>query len=252
MADSIMHLPMTYGSRARIGVIVPPTNTANEAEWHALTPADVTVHTARMPLHADTKSPHGIDALHRDIEKFSLDLAAAEVDVIAYGCTAGSMVSPVDSLASLITSKTGCRAITTAQAIVQSLQALNARSISVATPYHNAMNHHEQQFLQENGFRVINIDGMGYGEIGIEDFRNICRIPTEQTAALAHRVNAPQADAVLLTCTDLATLAIIPTLETQLQKPVISSNTATLWYALRLAGINDNLPSAGKLFEQAL
>jgi maleate isomerase/arylmalonate decarboxylase len=252
MADSIMHLPMIYGSRARIGVIVPPTNTANEAEWQALLPADVTLHTARMPLHADTKSAHGIEALHRDIEKFSLDLAAAEVDVIAYGCTAGSMVTPVDSLASLINRKTNRSALTTAQAIVRSLHALKARNISVATPYYDAMNHHEQQFLEENGFRVINIDGMGYGETGIDDFRNICRIPTEQTAALAHRVNTPQADAVLLTCTDLATLSIIPTLEAQLQKPVISSNTATLWYALRLAGINDTLPSAGTLFEQAL
>ena len=39
MAESIMHQPMNYGSRARIGVIVPPTNTTNEAEWNALVPA---------------------------------------------------------------------------------------------------------------------------------------------------------------------------------------------------------------------
>ena len=103
MADSLMHLPMNYGGRARIGLIVPPTNTANEAEWQSLTPAEVTIHATRMPLHTDTSSRSGIDALHQDIEKSSADLAAAEVDVIAYGCTAGSMVTPVDSLATLIT-----------------------------------------------------------------------------------------------------------------------------------------------------
>ena len=41
----------TYGWRARIGLIVPPTNTANEAEWSLMLPDGVTLHTTRMPLH---------------------------------------------------------------------------------------------------------------------------------------------------------------------------------------------------------
>ena len=252
MAESLMDQPMNYGRRARIGVIVPPTNTANEAEWQAMVPAEVTIHSARMPLHTDTKSSEGIKALHKDIEKFACDLAAAEVDVIAYGCTAGSMVTPVDSLAKLITNKTGIKALTTAQAIVQSLKALSANRISVATPYFNTMNEHEKDFLEANGLEILNIEGLGYGAAGIVDFRNICRIPTTVTQELALRVNSDNADVVLLTCTDLTTLPIIQTIEQQLNKPVVSSNTATLWYALRLAGITDNLPAGGRLFEHTL
>lgn len=252
MAESLMHQPMNYGRRARIGIIVPPTNTANEAEWQALVPDQVTVHTARMPLHTDTKSATGIAALHQDIMQYSGDLSAAEVDVIAYGCTAGSMVTPVDSLAKLITQHTGCRALTTSQAIVQSLRSVSAKNISVATPYFDMMNKHEKEFLESNGFYVVTIEGLGYGANGVDDFRNICRIPTDVTAKIAKRVNSDSADALVLTCTDLTTLPIIRSLETQLNKPVISSNTATLWYALRLAGINDNLINAGRLFEATL
>ena len=248
MAESLMHKPMRYGSRARIGVIVPPTNTANEAEWHSLAPDNVSIHSARMPLHTDTKSKAGMEALYSDIEKFSNDLAAAEVDVIAYGCTAGSMVTPVDSLAKLITAKTGCKALSTSQSIVEALNALAVKKISVATPYFDTMNNHEKEFLQTNGFDVISIEGLGYGESGIQDFRNICRISPEAITELALKVDSDQSDALLLTCTDLATLPLIDPLEQRLGKPVISSNTATFWYALRLAGITDNLSAAGQLF----
>ena len=36
--------------------------------------------------------------------------------------------------------------------------------------------------------------------------------------------------------------------ETELGKPVISSNQALGWHCLRLAGVNDRLPQFGSLF----
>ena len=39
-----------YGTRARIGLLVPSANTTVEAEFNALTPEDVSVHAARMLL----------------------------------------------------------------------------------------------------------------------------------------------------------------------------------------------------------
>ena len=93
--------PTTYGWRAKIGLIVPPTNTVNEAEWQIMAPDGVTIHSTRMPLHADTTSEAGKAALYADIEKAVADLAQAGPDCIAYGCTAGSMVMPITALTDL-------------------------------------------------------------------------------------------------------------------------------------------------------
>ena len=41
---------------------------------------------------------------------------------------------------------------------------------------------------------------------------------------------------------------IIEKVEAQINKPVITSNQAQMWSALRLAGINDNLKGFGQLF----
>ena len=249
MPESLLDQPTVYGRRAKLGVIVPPTNTANEAEWNQMIPTGVSVHAVRMPLHTDTTSETGRNALYTDIIHFSADLAQAGVDVIVYGCTAGSMVDPVTAPGSLIQDKTGIPGLTTAQAIVDALRALAIERLVIATPYHDALNQHEMAFLHGQGFSVIKIEGLGYGENGPQEYRNIARIQPQTVLDLVERIDDAQAQAVLISCTDLTSLPVIKILETQLQKPVISSNTATLWRALRMAGINDALSDYGVLLQ---
>ena len=250
MPESLLDRPTVYGARAKLGVIVPPTNTSNEAEWQAMAPAGVTIHSARMPLHTDTESEAGKAALYEDVRRFTQDLAQMGPDVIAYGCTAGSMVTPVTGLPDFMTAEGGRPSVTTAQAIVEALRALGVSRLSVATPYHDALNDHEVAFLTEQGFEVLAIEGLGYGAAGPQEYRNVSRITPDVVFELACRVDRPEAEAILLSCTDLATLDVIARLEDKLEKPVISSNTATFWMALREAGIDDRINGVGQLLEQ--
>lgn len=247
MPESLLHKPTVYGTRAKIGVIVPPTNTANEAEWQQLLPAEVTLHAARMPLHTDTSSESGRAALYRDIEHYAAELALAGVDVIAYSCTAGSLVNPVTALTEHVTHHTGVAAVTTAQAIVHALLTLNVKKLAIATPYHDALNAHEQSFFEDIGFEIVEIMGLGYGQNGPAEFRNIARVEADAVLSLVSAVDRPDADAILISCTDLATLSVIDALEAKHGKPVITSNSATLWASLRTAGIDDSIVPGGTL-----
>ena len=114
----------TYSWRAKLGLIVPPTNTVNEAEWARQMPDGVTFHTVRMPIHAGTHDEEGRRALVADIATRVRELAEARVDVVAYACTAGSMVSPADSLPRAVEAATGIPVVTTAATIVAALQRL--------------------------------------------------------------------------------------------------------------------------------
>ena len=51
----------------------------------------------------------------------------------------------------------------------------------------------------------------------------------------------------MICCTDFATADVLAPLEAELGKPVISSNSAGLWAALRKAGINDPIEGYGRL-----
>ncbi len=247
MPESLLDRPTVYGRRAKLGVIVPPTNTCNEAEWQQLLPADVTMHATRMPLHTDTSGKAGRAALYADLDHHSDQLAQADVDVIVYACTAGSLVMPVTAISDHLTARTGIASVTTAEAIVQSLRALGAVALSIATPYFEALNRHEERFFEAAGFDVVAIEGLGYGAAGVRDFRNIARVEAAAVAELVRSVDRADSDAVLISCTDLATLSLIAPLEQMLGKPVISSNSATLWASLRLAGVSDSIATGGRL-----
>jgi maleate isomerase/arylmalonate decarboxylase len=236
-----------YGWRAKIGLIVPPTNTVNEAEWARMAPEGVTIHVARMRLH--TSSPEHERRLYADIEKATADLAAASPDAIAYGCTAGSMVMPLAKLTDYMAGIAGVPCVATAPSLVHACRALGAARVALATPYHDALNEHERRFLVENGIEVVALKGLGIGAGGPHEYVRIARVPREEVLAHARSVDRPEAQALVISCTDFATLDAVPQLERTLGKPVVTSNQATFWAALRAAGMDDRFQSFGRLLQ---
>ena len=240
-----------YSFRAKIGLIVPPTNTVNEAEWGRVLPQGVTHHTVRMPIHLDHGTPEGRRALVADIVAKVRELAEARVDVVAYACTAGSMVHPRHSLARDVEAATGIAVVTTAAAIVDALEALGARRVSVATPYHDALNAHEVAFLADNGIEALAIAGLGLGANGPADYPLIAETPLDKIEAHVEAAFVKGSDACLITCTDFPTLLLHDRFERKLGVPVVTSNQATLWAALRRAGVGDGIPRLGALFQRS-
>jgi maleate isomerase/arylmalonate decarboxylase len=245
--SSARHLS-SYSQRAKVGLIVPPTNTVNEAEWCRMMPDGVTFHTVRMPIHPPAHTPEERQALIDDIGRKVKELAQARVDVVAYACTAGSMVTPPHSLPDAVTKATGVAMVTTAASIVDALQALGATNISIATPYHDALNDHEVAFLNNSGIGVKRIKGLGIGANGPADYPRIAETPLREIAAHAKAAFVPGSDALLITCTDFPTLPLIAALEDELGVPVVTSNQATLWGALCAAGVLEARPGLGRLF----
>lgn len=239
-----------YGYRAKLGIIVPPTNTVNEAEWARLLPEGVTMHAMRMSLHADTTSPSGKQALYEDVGAASRELAKAGVDVIVYGCTAGSMVTPIDALTDFMREVTGIPAVATAPSLVHAARALGLTRVALATPYHDALNDHEVHFLAECGIETVSVRGLGIGAGGPQEYVRIARTPKDAVYAHCLAADVPAAQGMIVSCTDFATLEALPRLESATGKPVISSNLATLWRTLRVAGIDDRIRGHGSLLEK--
>lgn len=239
-----------YGWRAKIGIIVPPTNTVNEGEWARLLPEGVTMHAMRMALHADTSTPEGKRVLHEDIKRAAGEVAKAGVDVVVYACTAGSMVTPLDALTDYMTEVTGgIPAVATAPSLVHAARALGMKKVALATPYHDALNDHEVHFLHECGIETVSVKGLGIGAGGPHEYPRIARTPKERVREHCLSADVPEADGMIISCTDFATLELLPELEARIGKPVVSSNLATFWRTLRTAGIADRITGRGRLLE---
>lgn len=240
----------TYGWRGKIGLIVPSTNTVNEPEFWRMAPDGVSIHTARVLLKGKATEESYFkmaDALSDAAEQ----LATAEVDVVAYGCTSGSIICPLPQLLDQMGSRTNTPATAAAGAVTTALRALKAKRVAVATPYVGFVNESERRFLVECGFEVTALLGLELGETQ-EERRGIGRVPPEQVYRMARAVDSDDADAIFISCTNLATIEVIAQIESDLGKPVVTSNQACFWACLRLMGLPARVAGYGRLLEDCL
>lgn len=227
----------------RLGLIVPTTNTVNEAEWRRMALPGVSFPLVRMPLH------HDEEALYADLERVIAKLKPHQPDVVAYACTAGSLVLPLDRLTGYMESKAGVPCVATAPALVEACRFLSVQRVALATPYHDALNEHEVRFFEQCGIEVLSVKGLGIGAGGPHEYVKIAQVPEDEVYAHCRSTDVPAAQGMIVSCTDFRALAAIPRLEAELGKPVVSSNLATFWAALRAAGLRSPIAGFGRLLE---
>lgn len=228
-----------YGWRCRIGLIIPSSNTTMESEFSKFTPEGFSIHASRLPLKKVTERE--LITMSEEVERCSKLLAQAEVDVIVYGCTSGSFIKGRgydQELENIISGETGVPAVSTAGAVIEALRTEGFKKIAVATPYIDEINRKEEEFLAEHGIEVSEIKGL--------DLADNIKIG-ECGATVAYKLGKevirsnPQADALFISCTNFRTFGIINTLTQDIEKPVITSNLATLKSTLRKVGLSDTL-----------
>lgn len=239
-----------YGWKAKIGLIVPSTNTVNEPEFWRMAPEGVTIHTARAMLLGPA-TEESYFKMAAAVDGAADELATTEVDVVAYGCTSGSIICPLPDLISSMAQRTGRPSIATAAAVIAALRAVGAKKVALGTPYVDFVNQSEVEFLQDYGFEVTSVHGLQLGETQ-EERRGIGRVPPSAVYRMARLIDRPDADAIFISCTNLATIGVIDEIEKVLGKPVITSNQSTFWACLRLLGLRDAIPGYGRLLETAL
>lgn len=239
-----------YGWRAKIGLIVPSTNTINEPDFYRMAPEGVSIHTARA-INAGAATQENYDRMAKGVLEAADLIKTAEVDVVAYGCTSGSIVCSLDELCDGMSERVGVPAIATAGAVVAALRAMGIKRVAVGTPYIDFVNEREREFLEQYGFEVASIEGLDLGHTH-EERRDIGRVPPEAVFRLACDIDRADADAIFLSCTNLAALGMISRIEEALHKPVVTSNQATFWACLRLLGLSSAIPGYGRLLTDYL
>jgi len=236
-----------YGGRARIGLIVPPNNTVNEGEWASNMPAGVTFHASRLPLNPLARSEAERAELADKLVGACSMLAEAEIDVVVFGCTAPSAFSPRRDMEAMMAGAAGLPAVTAAAALVDAIEALGASKVALMSPFSEAVTQHERQFLEQEGIAVTATHSLGHGTYQPGRKLDIHRIAPEEVERQAAELDLSGTDALILSGTNLVTFPILASLEKKIGRPVVSSNQAMLWAALRKAGIADTLP-LGSLF----
>jgi maleate isomerase len=82
--------------------------------------------------------------------------------------------------------------------------------ISLATPYHDALNQHEVQFLNACGIETLSVRGLGIGAGGPQEYVKLARVSKEEVYAHCKSAVVPDAQGMIVSCTDFQALEAIP------------------------------------------
>jgi len=231
--------------RGKIGFILLAMEQTVEDDVFTLTPEGVGIHFARIPMSNQVTTAQLAAMAPGITEVAARILPEADLDVLCYTCSSGVMVIGEQKVfAALQQADPKAKPTTVMTGSVRALRALNAKKLVVMTPYLDEVNETVRRFLTERDFDILDLHGLN-----ITDNSDVDRLEPGFIHEFARGLDRADADALFLCCGAMRSLDIVGALEQDLKKPVVVSNQAMMWDALRLCGLEDRFPAYGNLFD---
>lgn len=225
-----------------IGLIALDRDVVIENDVHSLLPSCVTV-TTRIRL-GEVGSIRHLRLLAESIPDATRMLASANPSLIAFGCTSGVAAIGTGNIDRAI--EVAGRAIPSCdplRGILDGLTALEAKAISLITPYGSQVSE-----LLSDWFRQSGLDVSANTRIDPGTANHYAAIGRESILEAVERSRTGDTEALVIACTDLRVLHLIDGIEDALGVPVLSSNQALAWSISRAVG-SGPIAGPGRLFE---
>lgn len=232
--------------RAKLGFVLLAMDQTSEDDVRGVVPDDIGVHFSRVTM-ANSVTVETLAAMLPHLStSASLIVPNGTLDAVTLSCTSGSIVIGEENVcAALAMQQPQARTTTLVTGVVRGLKALGARKIVVGTPYLDEINRIEADYLLEQGFEVLDIQGLN-----VEMDEDMSRIEPEYLRDFALELDRADADAIFISCSALRTLDAIEEIEQRAGKPAVCSNQAMIWDVMRLAGIDDRIEGYGRLLRE--
>ncbi|MDH6147598.1 maleate isomerase [Paraburkholderia sp. WSM4179] len=234
----------------KVGFITPSSNTALEPMTMAMTDqisSRISTHFSRVPVKTLT-----LDS--KDVNQFQtqkmVDAAAllsdGGMDAILWNGTSGSWTGKgfeADiSLCEEISRVTGVPASTSSLAQLDVLKHYGIKRFALAVPYVEEPTRKIIETYGNQGFTVVNTARLDQTENVV-----IGNTPFERIKQLLRDADSPDAECLVVACTNLPATTVVDEMEAELGKPVFDSIAVTLWKALKMTSIDVPLHGFGKL-----
>ncbi|MEH0021687.1 MAG: aspartate/glutamate racemase family protein [Desulfobacter sp.] len=240
----LAHTQSPRPDKVHIGLVQLSTDHSLEADLAKLTGDAALVFSSRV-FYSSVMTRAALNDIATGITR-AADLIATglPMDVMVFGCTSASMVIGSQKIAELLTAnRPGIPATNPWAAAKAAFRHLNAKKISVFSPYPTDVNYPLFRELLAEGFEVPAI-----GALGIQNDTDITRVSCDSMADGAQRLlDRAETDLIFMSCTNLRVLDHIEKLEALLGVPVVCSNQAMYWHAVTLAGKQPDCKGFGRL-----
>ena len=241
------------GRRARIGVVIPSTNTSVEADYNDLRPDNVTLHTARIfintSIDSDDKAQETLRQIREGSEKAIHDVCTCRPDHLIMGMSSETFVGGLEgsrALTKRMEEWSGLNVSTGSEATSQVLEMIGAKRIAALTPYQPTIDAQVERYFDDLGYELAAMKSLR-----CPTATSIADVTGDEIldaiAELEENADG-DFDAFVQAGTNLSSWRVANEVEKRTGKPLIGINAATLWHALGALGLEQSLPQAGSVF----
>jgi maleate isomerase len=243
-------MPDLLGYRAKIGIVVPSTNTTMEPEMHSMAPPGVTFHTGRLYLaQSSIRTPEEAQkaavAFQDALEIAIRDIMTAQVDHLMIGVSALSFMGGVvggQRFEEGLKKITSMSITSASAAAIAALQLYDVKRIGILSPHPAMFDEHYLRFFTESGYEVAKLH-----RIDCPTTLAIAMVEEARIRAALQDLSEAGSEAIVQVGTDLVFTRLAEEAERWLGRPVLAVNAAMLWHALRAHDIQDRPSGLGSI-----
>jgi len=247
MKSTIIKAKFRDNTNSKIGLVALSTDFSIEKDFNSvLFNLPINLFVNRLPFFNPLTNENLVKMTEKLTEVTKNILPNQTLDVVAYGCTSGTIAAGIDQIINKIQSaKPNCKVITPITSAVKALKHLSLKKISVFTPYPRAINEKVINYFKNEGFAI-----QSFASFNLESDLDIGKIDPKYLLEALTKMDTIDAEALFISCTALPALEIIQELENRIKKIVLSSNQALIWDSIRSVGYNSSIEGYGKLLRK--
>ena len=231
---------------SKVGVITLSTDLTIEQDYRKVCynlPIDIFFN--RIPFLNPLTHENYIKMADHIFETTNQILPNEKVDVVAYGCTSGTIEIGEERIkAEIHKSKADALITTPITAAIKAFNLLNFKRIAVLTPYPKDVNIKVYEYLIKHGFEI-----KSFSSFNLNYDSEIAKVTPDSLVQTISSIDLTKIDCLFVSCTALKILDLIEDLEENLKTNIISSNQAIIWDSLRLSKTKNKINGFGKLFK---
>jgi maleate isomerase len=215
-------------------LIVPSSNTVMEPDLHRQLGETCVISTSRIFLEEVTREAES-RMLEEELPRSMRLIKTTEPHVVIFGCTSAGSLGGTDrdaGIATQIERETGGKAVTVVGSVMNQLRLIGGRNVAVFTPYKEDLTRSVAECVNEGGYELVKVAGMG-----IRENRDIGKVtPREIVRFVESHMTGVEADCIFLSCTNWQAIDAIEPLRARFGICTISSNQATIEAVRALVG----------------
>jgi maleate isomerase len=233
----------------KIGFIVPSSNVALEIITTAILAQlpHVSVHYSRVSVTTTDLSAGATSQFSAEIlAEVAKLISNCPVETVLWNGTSESWTGEGYKagirIKDLIEETTKLPSSTSSLAQGDALKAWGIKKIALATPYVEENNRRLYKYYESCGVDVVKDSRLN--QIVNND---IADTPVDRIRQLIRDADHPDAECIVIPCTNLPAALLVEEMEMELGKPIFDSIIVTLWKALRLINITTPIHGWGRL-----